>query len=133
MSIELDRHTVRPFQFSLRQLLVAVALFSFALAGGRWFYLTHVFATPLTAENNLADYVGQRVTITGTYEDIGKGSPSDFVYFGSEPVGIYADGYSTLPVDGQAISVTGRLIVAGSGFHSKSARSAKEIRYCIVP
>jgi hypothetical protein len=101
----------RPLQFSLRQLLIVVTVFSVLLGLGRWYYLHYVYAIPLTAEDDLADYVGKRVRITGRYSYCSDGFPKHIVHFGNGSIGCYElNGDKPLPPD-EVISVTGLLRV----------------------
>ena len=119
----------RSLQFSLRQLLLGVTLLAVIFAAGRWLYLKYVYAIPLALGENLADYVGRNVAFNGRFEDFGKGSPSEFVYFGNEPVGFYWDG-GIPPHDGQTIYVTGALVIA-SRYDRDCAGNGKHVTYCL--
>jgi len=110
------------FQFSLRQLLIAVTLFACVLSGARWYYARYYLPVRLTPEDKLADYDGRIVSLAGRYEKekvlLGY-SYTNYIHFGTEricvnfeaPHHVPEDGHFHIPEDGQQILVTGKLWV----------------------
>ena len=108
------------FQFTLRQLLLAVTLLAACLGAARWCYLAYLDPVlPVAPERDLVRrdgldcYLGKRISFCGRYQRIGGGCPYEVVWFGNEPIavtGIRAVRSLPSPVpDGVWIAVTGRL------------------------
>ena len=95
------------FQFSLLQLLIGVALFACVLSGIMW----HFGPVRLTGSDNLARFVGRRVTFVGVYSRY-DGEMSYFShvsFFGKQRIDVQWQDYRQLPNDGQEVTVTGWL------------------------
>jgi hypothetical protein len=126
----------KPFQFTLRQLLITVTILACVLACGRWLYVRYLHLVPLTGNDYLGDYVGRRVSISGkVIEKNGKPGesvePSYFVCFQGAAVYMFLTNNKT-PKDGQEIVVTGYLARASTYIYDVApAVDGKQVTYCL--
>ena len=97
------------FQFSLRQLLIGIAVLAALLSAGRWFYLNYVYAHPITAEDDLEEYVGRVVTFRCTVHEGHAHKELSVVTLGDKRIACDEGEVHIRPKNGQTITVEGRL------------------------